>query len=198
MGNSSSAGLGWNLERVPGLSSMPTAASGQALAKSHGEPQQRGTGRMEGLPAIWRGFPQVNGLLGRQCRLAGFWADAEAGSPAETKSIGQLNPALSRWLMGLPPVLARDGTVAGRPPARLRERHRRPTSGRVHFCVSECPRVSHCETAPTGTSAPPFPRPSTRSTAARTSSSLGRDRAGRRCESAKDSKDLRGAYSERP
>jgi hypothetical protein len=70
-----------------------------AQAASWGTPAARdwkdGACNLERVP--------VNGLLGRQCRLAAS-GQTPNGSPAGTKSIGQLNPALSRWLMGLPPA----------------------------------------------------------------------------------------------
>jgi hypothetical protein len=88
-----------------GWNTLQTAA---ALA-SWGTPAARdwkdGACNLERVP--------VNGLLGRQCRLADS-GQTQTGSPAETKSIGQLNPALSRWLMGLPPAWD-DCAVTGTP-----------------------------------------------------------------------------------
>lgn len=44
---------------------------------------------------------QGGSTLNQVCQLMDS-GQAQSGSPAETESIGQLNPALSRWLMGLP------------------------------------------------------------------------------------------------
>lgn len=49
-----------------------------------------------------RAVPE-NCLLGRQVHATAF-GETPYGSPAETEKRGQLNPALSRWLMGLPVI----------------------------------------------------------------------------------------------
>ena len=46
------------------------------------------------------GTAPINGLLGRQVWLAA--GEIPSGFPAQTGSVGQLNPAFCRWLMGLP------------------------------------------------------------------------------------------------
>jgi len=69
------------------------------------------------------GTVPVNGLLGRQVWLTDS-GEAQIGSGAETKSIGQLNPAHSRWLMGLPTVWDDCGVMV----TRLSRRKRKPSS----------------------------------------------------------------------
>jgi hypothetical protein len=59
------------------------------------------------------GTVPLNGLLGRQVWLTDF-GETQSGSTAETKNIGQLNPAHSRWLMGLPTVWDDCGAVVTR------------------------------------------------------------------------------------
>lgn len=53
------------------------------------------------LASIESGTVEVNALLGRQALLTAS-GETPSGSTAETVNIGQLNPCLSRWLMGLP------------------------------------------------------------------------------------------------
>jgi hypothetical protein len=51
---------------------------------------------------IEAGIVPINALLGRQAQLTDS-GETPSGSTAATVSGGQLNPALPRWLMGLPP-----------------------------------------------------------------------------------------------
>ena len=53
------------------------------------------------LEQIELGTVPINALLGRQAQLTATGEEPN-GSTAETGSTGQLNPALARWLMGMP------------------------------------------------------------------------------------------------
>ncbi len=65
------------------------------------------------------GTVPINALLGRQAQLTAS-GPPPSGSPAATAKRGQLNPALSRWLMGLPKEWDDCGVTAMRslPPRR--------------------------------------------------------------------------------
>jgi len=69
----------------------------------------------------------LNSLLGRAVWLTDTGAEL-TGSSAKTKSIGQLNPAHSRWLMGLPTAWDSLGDTVMRLQRRSRKASSKPTS----------------------------------------------------------------------
>jgi hypothetical protein len=90
---------GWNtLQTAAALAGWgtPSATTWGGTAEQHLERKRKAiaNGKQMGL---------VVSCLDHQVQLAAS-GQTQTGSPAKTKSIGQLNPALSRWLMGLPPA----------------------------------------------------------------------------------------------
>ena len=71
------------------------------------------------------GINQHTRSLCQQTRTSG---PTPSGSPAATASVGQLNPAHSRWLMGYPPVWDACAVTAMPSSRRLRPRSSGPTS----------------------------------------------------------------------
>jgi hypothetical protein len=83
---------GMDLEGTATLANWATPTSRDH--KDSGENLQNSTVRKDGKIRL--------DVLGRQAQLTAS-GPTPSGSGAKTESIGQLNPAHSRWLMGLPP-----------------------------------------------------------------------------------------------
>lgn len=96
----------WNTPRATdGTHGGPNQAGGalssDAALASWVTPTQRDHRDGDCQAQIEAGTVPVNALLGRQAQLTATGEEPN-GSTAATGSTGQLNPALARWLMGLP------------------------------------------------------------------------------------------------
>lgn len=113
-------------------SSWPTTRVG-GNPEGYGNPNRTNgpRGRIEDVAAMaqWSTPRATDGSNGGPNQSGGaLLASGErpTGSPAETESGGQLNPAHSRWLMGLPPVWDVCGVTAMLSYSRSRRRSSKP------------------------------------------------------------------------